>query len=250
MLYTYNPNFKTISYWKKLFAKSKGKRNITPRRKKLHDEYMKYLKEFELDEKNIHFLDDNSGKTFVRESEFIIFHWLENYKHLIENHSIIFHDYGTALAGLSNASIIKLKSLKIIEYPPDIHHLLSPNDNKWHGVAKAKWRNLCRTRAIDKTGGVESSLLLLKCLVDVKSETIKKNFQRNLFIKKKIVKINDLEKLIIEDKKLIYNSKEVLKSMKYFSRWRHGKLRDVNITYQYGINFSSTKYRQFAKLFS
>lgn len=66
-----------------------------------------------------------------------------------------------------------------VEYQPDIHQLLSPNDNKWHGIAKDKWKQLRRERMIGSEDGVQSSLLLLKSLIEIKPENIKKIFKRN-----------------------------------------------------------------------
>ena len=45
-------------------------------------------------------------------------------------------------------------------YPAPVHQHLSPNDNRLHGTAKARWRN----SGVDFEDDVESSLLLLSHL--------------------------------------------------------------------------------------
>jgi hypothetical protein len=46
---------------------------------------------------------------------------------------------------------------KHVPYPAPVHQHLSPNDNRLHGTAKARWRN----SGVDFQDDVESSLLLL-----------------------------------------------------------------------------------------
>ena len=60
-------------------------------------------------------------------------------------------------------------------YPPVGHHFLSPNDNKAHGAAKAKWR-ASRNHSDD----LHSSLSLLQHLDELKSEDITGWFEHNL----------------------------------------------------------------------
>jgi len=181
-LYSFNPGFKTIEYWTNLSLIKSKTYTITKRRKTIHNEFNRLLKELNLDEKLICLLDDESStKTFVRESQELVAMWLKNHIDIIENESIILHDSGTALNSIQLMDEFKKKNLKTIEYESDIHELLSPNDNKWHGVSKKKWRVLRNRRMLDKTQGVESSLLLVRSLLDIKKESIKKYFKKKLF---------------------------------------------------------------------
>ena len=64
-------------------------------------------------------------------------------------------------------------------YPSEVHHLLSPNDNNFHGVAKRRWR---LDRTIDWSKDEIISLSLLHYLNTVESEKVIKYFKTNLFI--------------------------------------------------------------------
>jgi len=169
---------------------------------------------------------------------------------VIRDGSIILHDCGDAFEELENLPDFKAKSLVTIKYEPDIHHLLSPNDNKWHGVGKCKWRGLCNARMLDKTEGVESSLLLLKCLLDAKASSIRKYFKRNLFIRQCDINDNAIKKLVTEDKKFLYRSDKVEKTMTYFSRWRRGRLRDTRIKFIPNQNIESKNMKLLTKILS
>lgn len=67
------------------------------------------------------------------------------------------------------------------EFIPHLHHLLSPNDNNLHAVAKATWR----ASNVDMDDSVQSSLELLKHLERVSSRNIVSWFQTNLRVGKK-----------------------------------------------------------------
>ena len=69
-------------------------------------------------------------------------------------------------------------------YPAVVHQYLSPNDNKFHGAAKRKWKNL----GLDFTDDVKSSIALLHCLdeccIDVQAW-----FHNNLRLKSNIMDV-------------------------------------------------------------
>merc|ERR1712150_322361 len=123
-----------------------------------------------------------------------------------------------------------------VKYQTDIHQLLSPNDNKCHGIAKTKWKQLRKKRMVGSKDGVETSLILLKCLLDIEPASIKEIFQTKFFLPQKKSQTNDIRKMITEDKKCIYDSKIARESMGYFHRWMEGKLRDGKIKCHPGIN--------------
>jgi len=62
-MYTYNPQFKTIQSWKESVTTSGNPCQITPRRRAAYEKYMKFLKEFNLDQNLITFLNCE-GKTY------------------------------------------------------------------------------------------------------------------------------------------------------------------------------------------
>jgi len=94
---------------------------------------------------------------------------------------VILYDSGNALYNLESLDDFKNNDLISVEYKHDIHQLLSPNDNNWHGPPKRKWRQLFDNRMVDKMQDVESSLLLLKCNMMV----LKFISKKNLFLGKK-----------------------------------------------------------------
>jgi len=236
-------------YWD-FFKSSTRKHTMTVRRKKIYTQYVSLLNELNLTEEYINFLDGDAGKTFVRESNFLIQKWLKQNKYLILNGSVLLHDSGSALDDLEKEDDFKNKSLEAIEYQSDIHHLLSPNVNKWHGNAKQKWKNLLNTRMVDKSEGVESSLLLLKCLLEVKPKHIIKYFKQNLFLNKKVITSNDITALITEDKKNIFKYKKMKESMYYFKRWRNGRLRDGKFFRVFGKNINIKKQKLLERIMS
>jgi len=80
---------KTIEYWTNLSLIKSKTYTITKRRKTIHNEFNRLLKELNLDEKLICLLDDESStKTFVRESQELVGMWLKNHIDNIENESI------------------------------------------------------------------------------------------------------------------------------------------------------------------
>jgi len=103
---------------------------------------------------------------------------------------------------------------------------------------------------VDKSAGVETSLLLLKSLVEVKPKNIIKYFKRNLFINKKFITSNEIVKLITDDKKFIFESEKTKESMYYFKRWRNGRLRDGKIFRIFGKNINIKKQKLLEKILS
>jgi hypothetical protein len=63
-----------------------------------------------------------------------------------------------------------------VAYPAPVHQYLSPNDNRLHGAAKARWRN----SRVDFKNDVESSLMLLHDLDVDLTEYGETWFKRNI----------------------------------------------------------------------
>ena len=111
-------------------------------------------------------------------------HILELYGSMVEvpTNAVIFHDEGNALMN-DGASIVPLIfNCRAATYPPIIHQYLSPNDNHYHGAAKAKWRQMAAKEMWDKDDSVESSLSLLSVLTHFDREAIRSFFTRNFFL--------------------------------------------------------------------
>ena len=90
-----------------------------------------------------------------------------------DNGNAIIHSKdGNRESPLTSAGFNTLK-----QYPAAVHQFLSPNDNRYHGVAKQKWRN----SGVDRENDVESSIRLLHDLDD-SMECVPQWFDDNLQI--------------------------------------------------------------------
>ena len=73
---------------------------------------------------------------------------------------VVFSDHGKSFFPGGVSALASLGLAKHVPYPAPVHQHLSPNDNRLHGTAKAKWRN----SGVDFKDDVESSLLFLSHL--------------------------------------------------------------------------------------
>jgi len=76
-------------------------------------------------------------------------------------------------------------------YQPAAHQYLYSNDNKLHGAAKQKWRQM----RLEFTDDVTSSIALLRCMDDC-SESVLTWFDRNLQICAPTPKLNEFRNII------------------------------------------------------
>lgn len=89
---------------------------------------------------------------------------------------VVFSDNGKSFFPGGVSALESLGFVKHVSYPAPVHQHLSPNDNRLHGTAKARWRN----SGVDFKDDVESSLLLLNYLdVDIAVHGAKW-FKRNI----------------------------------------------------------------------
>ena len=221
-MYTYNPQFKTIAYWKKSLTPTGKQCNITDKKRRTHNRQMNFIKELNINPRNIKLLEDPT-QTYVRESTELMKIWLEDSKEDIIDGTLILHDDGNAFNELPDDATFKNKSLSHIVYPPEVHELLSPNDNGWHGPAKKQWRARCTKRYIGKNDGIEGSLLLLQCIVNTKTKTIQKHFKSNLFIGEQNISQKKIEELIEGRSYKIYRSKYCIDAIQLYNTWKAGR---------------------------
>lgn len=73
---------------------------------------------------------------------------------------VVFSDNGTSFFPGGEDILKSLGFAKHVSYPAPVHQYLSPNGNRLHGTAKARWRD----SGVDFKDDVESSLLLLNYL--------------------------------------------------------------------------------------
>lgn len=104
--------------------------------------------------------EKNETRTYVSESAHLLRRFFALYRVRRKNKEVVFSDNGTAFFPGGVSVLEALGFTKHVAYPAPVHQHLSPNDNRLHGAAKAKWRN----SGVDFKDDVESSLGLLNHL--------------------------------------------------------------------------------------
>jgi hypothetical protein len=89
----------------------------------------------------------------------------------------LFTDGGTSFM-MGNLSVAELFGYKHSVFPADVHQYFSPNDNKLHAIAKARWRAM----GLDLTDDVRSTLALMHCLDSVAAASNLSNIRRNFLV--------------------------------------------------------------------
>lgn len=97
----------------------------------------------------------NETRTYASESADLLRRFFALYQ--VPCKGVVFSDNGTAFFPGGVSSLEALGFTKHGPYPAPVHQHLSPNDNRLHGAAKARWRN----SGVDFKDDVESSLRLL-----------------------------------------------------------------------------------------
>ena len=98
--------------------------------------------------------EKNESRTYVSESDDRLRRFFEGYQ--IPDRVVVFSDNGAAFFPDGVSALTSLGFAKHVAYPAPVHQYLSPNDNRLHGAAKARWRN----SRVDFKNDVESSLML------------------------------------------------------------------------------------------
>ena len=115
-----------------------------------------------------------TSRTYVSESADLLRRFFELYQ--IPKGVVMFSDNGAAFFPDGVSAITPLGFAKHVPYPAPVHQYLSPNDNRLHGTAKARWRN----SRVDFKDDVESSLMLLHDLDVDLAEYGETWFKRNI----------------------------------------------------------------------
>jgi transposase len=118
--------------------------------------------------------ESNETRTYACESAGILRRFFKIYR--VRSKGVVFSDKGTAFFPAGASVLEALGFERHVSYPAPVHQYLSPNDNRLHGTAKARWRN----SGVDFKDDVESSLMLMNYLdIDIKKHA-KTWFQRNI----------------------------------------------------------------------
>ncbi len=99
--------------------------------------------------------DKNESRTYVSESAGLLQRFFKLYP--VPERVVVFSDNGAAFFPDGVSALTPLGFRKHVAYPAPVHQYLSPDDDRLHGTAKARWRN----SRVDFKDDVESSLMLL-----------------------------------------------------------------------------------------
>jgi hypothetical protein len=136
------------------------------------------LGRYAIDARRIIYIGTGKGesRTYASESADVLRRFFELYPFPKRKPVIAFSDNGAAFFPEGESVLKPLGFTKHVPYPAPVHQYLSPNDNRLHGTAKARWR----ASGVDFKNDVESSLMLLHYLdMDLRANG-KTWFKRNI----------------------------------------------------------------------
>lgn len=99
--------------------------------------------------------EKNETRLYASESAELLHRFFALYQ--IPPNVVVFSDNGKSFFPGGVSALESLGFAKHVSYPAPVHQHLSPNDNRLHGTAKARWRN----SGVDFEDDVASSLRLL-----------------------------------------------------------------------------------------
>lgn len=162
-LFTYNGKFRLDRVGRKAWVQER-------------ETFQGALVRYGIDPKRIIYIgsEKDETRTYASESAEFLRRFFELYR--VRSKGVVFSDNGTAFFPGGVSALEALGFEKHVSYPAPAHQYLSPNDNRLHGTAKARWRS----SGVDFKDDVESSLMLVSYLdADLKSHA-QTWFQRNI----------------------------------------------------------------------
>ena len=147
VLFTFNGKFRLDRVGRKAWIQEKEK-------------LVNALARFGINAKRVIYIgtEKNETRIYASESAALLQRFFVLYQ--IPPNVVIFSDNGKSFFPGGVSALESLGFAKHVSYPAPVHQHLSPNDNRLHGTAKARWRN----SGVDFKDDVESSLLLLSHL--------------------------------------------------------------------------------------
>ena len=190
--------------------------------------WTKMAKKYKVDSDRIVYVGkEDSGKTYCPESIEHLRLFFKKYPH--NDGCTILRDGGTSMtAGLKQFGFAKEGI-----YPAAVHQWLSPNDNRDHGVAKARWRS---DKTIDFTDDVQASIALMHYIDQVAREFVKTWFKTNLMLDKEWVTVEACDEIM--GKKRYQRSKYHLDCLRKFRIWNGEDAREFVPTFPKGLEDS------------
>lgn len=195
LLFTHNPKFKQVR-----------------KHTKKNDEEVKYFldmcKKYKIDPDRIFYIkEEDKSSTYAAESGDFVKEFFKKYDNLQD--ACILSDNGKAFQKVFEKAYIAEHRF----YPAAVHQFLSPNDNKLHGEAKAKWR---AEKNVDFSDDVKSCLSLMNHLDLVDKKHIKGWFKKSLQLHEKNITREACVKMLGRD------------STKH-SKFHHACLREYHV---------------------
>jgi len=161
-----------LTYNGKLRLDRVGRKAWFREREKLQGALVRYG----IDPKRVIYIgsEKNETRTYASERAEFLCRFFELYR--VRRKGVVFSDNGSAFFPGGVSALEALGFKKHVSYPAPVHQYLSPNDNRLHGTAKARWRS----SGVDFKDDVESSLMLMSYLdADLKTHA-KTWFRRNI----------------------------------------------------------------------
>ena len=97
------------------------------------------LERYGIDAARVVYVGQKKGKTrsYVAESTSLLFFK----KYDVPHGAVVLSDHGGSFFEHGKSVLVELGFQKHVCYPAEVHHYLSPNDNRLHGTAKHTWRS-------------------------------------------------------------------------------------------------------------
>lgn len=199
-------------------------------RKKLRSECESVMKEYGVSPNQVVWM--GGGSHYVPERTDLL--KIYGAKVKVPDNLVIFSDKGNTFFQDKQPVIPLIFRSRTATFPPAIHHCLSPNDNRYHGVAKAQWRAEAAKQGWGKEDSLRSSLYLLSCLNKVEPETIRGYFAKNFFLTRKCVKPDRCLDLVTNGMmRILLKNDFFIHSLSVYRRFRedHEKQREKDLSH-------------------
>ena len=170
-MFTHNPAFQTAAEWQT--PVNNHTRTLTANRRAQAQHLEAAMDTFGIRMDQIKYVRSESTK-YCAEKKDLVALYFDHYRFDFPRSTVMFRDAGVAFNGVDNPRICGRNVRRFVEYPSEVHHLLSPNDNNLHGAAKARWRASPFYRQDDVT----TSLCLLSELTSASQGAVMKHFDR------------------------------------------------------------------------
>ena len=157
----------------------------------VRDHLQKCLLQYEIDSDQIIYVGTakSEKRVYVPESAELLRLFFENLE--IPDGCVVFSDNGHSFFDEGNDVLLELGFAKHVQYPAAVHQYISPNDNRLHGAAKIKWRNV----RIDYSDDVTACCSLLHFLNESISE-VPTWFDSNMQLGTKTTDLGAVERMI------------------------------------------------------